>query len=42
MNMFLTTYEITLRDVKELVDIKSQMLMVNEVRVQSSVFGWEC
>ena len=34
MNVLLTTYEITLRDVKELGEIKWQMLMVDEVRVQ--------
>ena len=33
MNVLLTTYEITLRDVKELGEIKWQMLMVDEVRV---------
>ena len=32
MNVLLTTYEITLRDVKELGEIKWQMLMVDEVR----------
>ena len=35
MNVLLTTYEITLRDVKELGEIKWQMLMVDEVRVRS-------
>ena len=33
MNVLLTTYEITLRDVKELGEIKWQMLMVDEVRI---------
>lgn len=32
MNVLLTTYEITLRDSKELGDIKWQMLAVDEVR----------
>lgn len=32
MNVLLTTYEITLRDVKELGDIKWQVLAVDEVR----------
>ena len=36
MNVLLTTYEITLRDVKELGDIKWQMLMVDEVRVDTA------
>ena len=33
MNALLTTYEITLRDSKELSDIKWQVLMVDEVRL---------
>ena len=36
MNVLLTTYEITLRDVKELAEIKWQMLMVDEVRVYTA------
>lgn len=38
MNVLLTTYEITLRDVKELGEIKWQMLMVDEVRVERHSF----
>lgn len=33
MNVLLTTYEITLRDAKELADIKWQVLAVDEVRL---------
>ena len=33
MNVLLTTYEIVLRDAKELADIKWQVLAVDEVRV---------
>ena len=36
MNVLLTTYEITLRDVKELGEIKWQMLMVDEVRAYTA------
>ncbi len=38
MNVLLTTYEITLRDVKELGEIKWQMLMVDEVRGLSTLY----
>lgn len=34
MNVLLTTYELTLRDAKELADIKWQVLSVDEVRSQ--------
>jgi len=37
MNVLLTTYELTLRDAKELADIKWQVLAVDEVRHAS---GW--
>ncbi len=36
MHVLLTTYEITLRDVKELGEIKWQMLMVDEVRADTA------
>lgn len=36
MNVLLTTYELTLRDSKELADIKWQALAVDEVG------GWSC
>ena len=39
MNVLLTTYEITLRDVKELGEIKWQMLMVDEVRISRNGSG---
>lgn len=35
MNVLLTTYELTLRDAKELADIKWQVLAVDEVRPQA-------
>ena len=34
MNVLLTTYELTLRDVKELGEIKWQVLAVDEVRLR--------
>ena len=37
LNVLLTTYEITLRDAKELGDIKWQLLAVDEVRVTESI-----
>ena len=37
LNVLLTTYEITLRDAKELGDIKWQLLAVNEVRFTESI-----
>lgn len=36
MNVLLTTYELTLRDAKELVDLKWQLLAVDEVWFLSS------
>jgi chromodomain-helicase-DNA-binding protein 1 len=38
MNVLLTTYELTLRDAKELGEIKWQGLAVDEVRSQSTLF----
>jgi chromodomain-helicase-DNA-binding protein 1 len=38
LNVLLTTYELTLRDAKELCDIKWQVLSVDEVRTLSPVF----
>lgn len=38
MNVLLTTYELTLRDAKELVDLKWQLLAVDEVKVSSSPY----
>jgi hypothetical protein len=37
MNVLLTTYELTLRDAKELGDIKWQALAVDEVRSSRSL-----
>ena len=37
LNVLLTTYEITLRDAKELGDIKWQLLAVDEVRFTESI-----
>lgn len=39
MNVLLTTYELTLRDAKELADIKWQVLAVDEVRFFASGAG---
>lgn len=39
MNVLLTTYELTLRDAKELADIKWQVLAVDEVRIQAVQFA---
>lgn len=38
LNVLLTTYELTLRDAKELCDIKWQVLAVDEVRTLSLSF----
>lgn len=38
LNVLLTTYELTLRDAKELGDIKWQVLSVDEVRTLFSVY----
>src|SRR6266566_5513746 len=38
LNVLLTTYELTLRDAKELCDIKWQVLAVDEVRTLSPAF----
>jgi chromodomain-helicase-DNA-binding protein 1 len=38
LNVLLTTYELTLRDAKELCDIKWQVLSVDEVRTLSPAF----
>jgi chromodomain-helicase-DNA-binding protein 1 len=38
LNVLLTTYELTLRDAKELCDIKWQVLSVDEVRPLSPAF----
>jgi chromodomain-helicase-DNA-binding protein 1 len=37
LNVLLTTYELTLRDAKELGDVKWQVLAVDEVRTQPSL-----
>jgi len=40
LNVLLTTYELTLRDAKELCDIKWQVLAVDEVRIQPLSFSY--
>jgi len=40
MNVLLTTYELTLRDAKELGDIKWQVLAVDEVSLSLSMFEY--
>src|SRR5882757_6499532 len=40
LNVLLTTYELTLRDAKELCDIKWQVLAVDEVRIPPLSFPY--